>query len=137
MSSFFLKLFSKKRLVNSLKVFSASIKSINPIQKYPHVIESHACILKIFVFTFLFYEAEDERRLINLLSLSQYVYPKTIKISNITIMNIQSNPVGSSIRVSIKTYYISPILYFGDIISRINPIKSRFILIKFLYFKVS
>ena len=43
----------KKRFVNSVKVFSASIKSINPIQKYPHIIESYACILKIFVFMFL------------------------------------------------------------------------------------
>ena len=37
--------------VNSVKVFPASIKSINPIQKYPHIIESYACILKIFVTT--------------------------------------------------------------------------------------
>ena len=48
-SSFFLKLFCEKRFVNSVKVFPASIKSINPIQKYPHIIESYACILKIFV----------------------------------------------------------------------------------------
>ena len=40
-------------LVNLIKVFPASIKSINPIQKYPHIIESYACILKIFVFMFL------------------------------------------------------------------------------------
>ena len=49
MSSFFLKFFGEKRFVNSVKVFPASIKSINPIQKYPHIIESYACILKIFV----------------------------------------------------------------------------------------
>ena len=29
----------------------ASIKSINPIQKYPHITESYACILKIFFAT--------------------------------------------------------------------------------------
>ena len=40
----------KKRLIKSVKVFPASIKSINPIQKYPHIIESYACILKMFVF---------------------------------------------------------------------------------------
>ena len=40
-------------LVNLIKVFPASIKSINPIQKYPHIIESYACILKMFVFMFL------------------------------------------------------------------------------------
>ena len=49
MSSFFVKLFGEKRFVYSVKVFPASIKSINPIQKYPHIIESYACILKIFV----------------------------------------------------------------------------------------
>ena len=53
MSSFFLKLFSKKRFVKSVKVFLASMKLINPIQKYPHIIESYACILKVFVFMFL------------------------------------------------------------------------------------
>ena len=53
MSSFFLKLFDEKRFVNSVKVFPLSIKSINPIQKYPHIIESYACILKIFVLMFL------------------------------------------------------------------------------------
>ena len=49
MSSFSLKLFGEKRFVNSVKVFSASIKSINAIQKYPHIIESYYCTLKIFV----------------------------------------------------------------------------------------
>ena len=48
-SSFLLKLFGEKRYVNSVIVFSGSIKPINPIQKYPHIIESYACILKIFV----------------------------------------------------------------------------------------
>ena len=42
-------MFGEKRFVNSVKVFPASIKSINPIQKYLHIIESYACILKIFV----------------------------------------------------------------------------------------
>ena len=27
---------------------SASIKSVNPIQKYQHIIESHGCTLNIF-----------------------------------------------------------------------------------------
>ena len=49
----FLKLFGEKRFVNSVKVFPARIKSINPIQSYPHIIESYACILKIFVFMVL------------------------------------------------------------------------------------
>ena len=39
-------LFGEKRFVNSVKVFHASIKSINLLQKYSHIIESYACILK-------------------------------------------------------------------------------------------
>ena len=50
-SSFCLKLFSEKRLVKTFKVLPASKKSINPIQKYPHITELYACILKIFVTT--------------------------------------------------------------------------------------
>ena len=46
-------LFGEKRFVNSVKIFPASMKSINPIKKYPHIIESYACILKIFGFMFL------------------------------------------------------------------------------------
>ena len=42
-------LFGETRFVNSVKVFLASIKSIKPIQKYPHSIESYDCILKTFV----------------------------------------------------------------------------------------
>ena len=54
MSSFYLKLFDEKIFAKSVKVFSLNIKSINPIQKYPHIIESYACILKMFVLMFLF-----------------------------------------------------------------------------------
>ena len=32
-------LFGEKRIVKSVKVFSANTKSINPMQKYPHIIE--------------------------------------------------------------------------------------------------
>ena len=53
MSWFMLKLFDEKRFVYSAKVFPASIKSINPIQKYPHITEPYACNLKIFVLMFL------------------------------------------------------------------------------------
>ena len=54
MLSFFLKLFGEKRFAYSVIVFPASIKSINPIQKYPCIIESYACTLKIFVIILLF-----------------------------------------------------------------------------------
>ena len=43
----------KKKLVKSVKVLPASIKSMNPIQKYPHIIGLFACILNMFVFMFL------------------------------------------------------------------------------------
>ena len=33
----------------SVKLLSLSIKPIRPIQKYPQIIESYACILKIFL----------------------------------------------------------------------------------------
>ena len=64
MSSFLSKLFGKKRFVYSIKVFPLNIKSINPIQKYPHITESYAYILKMFVLMFLFCEAEDKGPLI-------------------------------------------------------------------------
>ena len=60
MISLFFKLFSEKRIANSVKIFPTSIKSINPIQKYLHIIESYTCILKIFV-------AMDKEQLINFL----------------------------------------------------------------------
>ena len=40
-------------LVKSVKLLPLNIKLINPIQKYPHITESYACILKIFVIIFL------------------------------------------------------------------------------------
>ena len=49
MPSFFLKLFGEKRLVKSVQLLPLNIKSINLIQKYSRITESHACILKIFV----------------------------------------------------------------------------------------
>ena len=37
------------------------------MQKYPHIIESYACIPKMFVLMFLFCKEEDEERLTNAL----------------------------------------------------------------------
>ena len=48
-SCFLLKLFGEEKLVKSVKVLHLIIKSINPIQDYLHIIESYACIMKIFV----------------------------------------------------------------------------------------
>ena len=71
MSSIFLKLFGEKRFVNSVKVFPARIKSINPIQIYPHIIEWDACILKIFVMFLLLINA--------IISLGTCSTPKELK----------------------------------------------------------
>ena len=80
MSSFFSKLFGEKRFVYSVKVFPLNIKPINPIQKYPHITESYACTLKIFVLMFLFGEAEEKGRLINaLISFGICSTPKELK----------------------------------------------------------
>ena len=49
----FVKSLSEKIFVYSVNFLSDNIKLINPIQKYPHIIESYACILKIFAITFL------------------------------------------------------------------------------------
>ena len=75
----FWKLFGEKRFAYSVKVFPLSIKSINPIQKYPHISESYASILKIFVIMFLLCKAEDEGRLINALISLEYVLPQNYK----------------------------------------------------------
>ena len=52
MSSFFSKSYGEKRFVYLVKVFPLNIKPINPIQKYPHITESYACILKMSVLMF-------------------------------------------------------------------------------------
>ena len=38
-------------------------------------------------------------------------HSKRVKISNIIILHVQSNPMSYNIRVLIKIYYICPILY--------------------------
>ena len=44
-----MKSFGEKRLVKFVRPLPLNIKSINPIQKYSHITELYACILKIFV----------------------------------------------------------------------------------------
>ena len=48
-----MKSFGEKRLGKSVKLLSYNIKSMNPIQKYPHITESYAFILKMFACAFL------------------------------------------------------------------------------------
>ena len=40
--------------VKSVNFLPAKIKSINPMQKYPHITESFACTRKMLAFMFLF-----------------------------------------------------------------------------------
>ena len=54
MSSFFSKSCEENKFVKSDNFLPASIKSINPMQKYPHITESFACTRKMFAFMFLF-----------------------------------------------------------------------------------
>ena len=42
-----------KNLVKTSKVLPAKIKSLTPMQKYPHIIELFDCILNVFIFMFL------------------------------------------------------------------------------------
>ena len=51
---FFLYSFEKNKFVKSRKLLPFNIKSINFLQKYPHIIESYVSILQIFVMIFLF-----------------------------------------------------------------------------------
>ena len=72
-SSFFLKLFGEKRFVISVNHFPLSIKLIKPLQKYPHITKSYACILKMFV-------VMDKERPVNaLISLGICSTPKESK----------------------------------------------------------
>ena len=41
-------------LVKSVSFLPASIKSMNPMQKYSHITELFACTRKMFAFMFLF-----------------------------------------------------------------------------------
>ena len=43
--SLFLKLYGKNKLIKFVKLFPLTIKSIIPMQKLPHIIESYGCIL--------------------------------------------------------------------------------------------
>ena len=89
---------------------------MNPMQKYPHNIE--ICFFSCFMpnnFSNFF------RNIFN---------SETVKINHSNIFTIQSNAMCTNICIFNNVYYICPILYFfRKIISRINSIESRFILI--------
>ena len=52
--AFFLYSLGQNKFVYSNKRLPFNMKPINPIQKYPHIIESYACTLQIFVVIFFF-----------------------------------------------------------------------------------
>ena len=51
--SLFLKLCGENKFAETVKVLTLNIKSINPMKKFPQIIESSACIVKIFVIILL------------------------------------------------------------------------------------
>ena len=133
MSSFFVVFFvfvliiCEKRLVKFVTLLPLSIKSINPILKCPHN-ESYACILKIFVCMFLL----SVNFSISFGTCSTPKLSKYVTLLFNAYKAVQWVPV-SKYSSRFTTY--SP--FFRQIISRINTIKSRFILIILLYFKIS
>ena len=92
----FLKLFGEKRLVKPVKLLTLSIKSINSIQKYPHITESYTSILKDFVVIV--------DTLINFLT--------TFGIFSTLNLSKRNNPMSPNPRILIKIYYTFPIHYF-------------------------
>ena len=53
-SSFFFKLEGENKFVKSVNFLPDNIKSTNPMEKYPHITESFACIRKMLDIMFLF-----------------------------------------------------------------------------------
>ena len=80
----------------------ANIKSMNPVQKYLHIIELFYWTLKILVFMFNQF-FNFFRSMFN---------SKTVKTNNFNIFIIQNNSLCSNICIFIKIYYICPIIYY-------------------------
>ena len=53
-SSFFFKSEGENKFVKSVNFLPDNIKSTNPMEKYPHITESFACIRKMLDIMFLF-----------------------------------------------------------------------------------
>ena len=60
-----------------------------------------------------------------------------VRCSSVISSHIQSRPMSFYWSKLIKIYYTCPILYFRQIISWINTIKFRFVLVIILYFNFS
>ena len=115
---------------------------MSPMQKYPHTIELFACILNIFVFMFLF-------PIKVLISLGRFSTPKLCKYIISTFFTykaikfIPKSVYSSRFAIYVPSFYLfffwgggGGVGVVGQIISTINSIKSRFILIIFLHFEI-
>ena len=90
----------ENKLVYCDRLLPLNMKSVNPIQKHLHIIESYSCIIWIFVVKFLF-------QIYFLISFGIcYQFMPHI------IIKKQWNPMSSYRFILIKIFYICPILYF-------------------------
>ena len=116
-------------LVKSVSFLPVSIRSINPIQKYPHIIELFACTRKMLAIMFLFltnsYFLQEHSQNRNYRN-KQFQFCYKIKQSNVCLR----------LQIYQGLLHKPHLLFFMQVISRIKTIKSRFILIIILYIKV-
>ena len=91
---------------------------MNPIQKYPHIIELSACILNMFVLMFLCF-FDSFRNMFN---------TKTIKVNNFIIFCIQSNPMCGYICISSRFITYAPFfIVLGKLSLLYTPLKRLFL----------
>ena len=119
--SFLLYSLGENRFAYSNELLRFNRKSINPIQKYPHIIES--CLYSINICCNIFISNEVSNFFWNMFN------SKTIKVYYILSIYIQTNPMSSYWFIPIRIYYICPIPYFRKNFSWIKAIKVRFVLI--------
>ena len=126
--SFISKSLGENKLVKSIKVLPASIKSMNPMHKCSHIIK---LLYSQYVYFYFF-------MLNNFLNFFRNMFnSKTVKIINFIIYFIQSNPMCTNICIFMKILYICLNFYsFRQIIYTLKLIKFELILIVLLYFKV-
>ena len=98
----FMVFYGQNELVNSVNLLLFNIKSINPIWKFAHIIESNAKFFLIYIF---FYD---------LLKYLNVLIAKTQNIHIITI-HLQSYPLCFCWFVLIKIYYICPSFISGKL----------------------
>ena len=97
-------LLGENKLIYSNKVLLFNIKWINPIQKHPHIIESHACMLTIFVIFLL------PINVFNFFCIM--LNSKAIEICHIITIHIESYPMSFYWFILIKINYLCIIRYF-------------------------